>query len=336
MSYLPPHQSIIGPLFSCSVTSIQVLASANVKASGENIYSPPIFAITLAFIVGIYQLAIGIFRLGVIIDLIPTTLISGFTTGAAVTIIIQQLPGLLGVSGINTNSQPTYGILRDMFNSIGLMNNKMDAVWGLTAALFLIIAKQIKAKYGKRYPVAKYFGLASNGVVLIFSTLFSYLIVHFKFSDVAKSVPYAIVGTVPSGFRQPQVPQLDSGILSHVLSPAISVAIVAVVEQIAIAKSFGRQSGYTINVSQELVATGITNIFGSFLGAYPATGSFSRSAVKAAAGVRTPAAGWFASILVVIALYLITPAFYFIPKATLCAIIIASISDLVSRYPSKF
>jgi solute carrier family 26 (sodium-independent sulfate anion transporter), member 11 len=106
--------------------------------------------------------------------------------------------------------------------------------------------------------------------------------------------------------------------------------IVLIIEHIAISKSFGRINNYIIDPSQELVAVGFTNIFGPFLGGYPATGSFSRTAIKSKAGVRTPLAGIFTAILVLLALYALTGMFYFIPMASLAALIIHAVGDLIS------
>jgi sodium-independent sulfate anion transporter 11 len=100
-------------------------------------------------------------------------------------------------------------------------------------------------------------------------------------------------------------------------------------EHVAIAKSFGRINDYKVNESQELIAIGITNVIGSFFNAYPATGSFSRTAIKSKSGVRTPLAGVFSGILVIIALYS-TSAFYFIPDSVLSAVIIHAVLDLIS------
>ena len=99
---------------------------------------------------------------------------------------------------------------------------------------------------------------------------------------------------------------------------------------IAISKSFGRINNYTINPSQELVAIGFTNVFGPFLGAYPATGSFSRTAIKSKAGVRTPLAGVFTAIVVLLALYALTAVFFFIPMSSLSAVIIHAVGDLIT------
>lgn len=94
--------------------------------------------------------------------------------------------------------------------------------------------------------------------------------------------------------------------------------------------AFGRLNNYKINPNQELIAIGVTNTVGSCFGAYPATGSFSRTALKARSGVRTPAAGILTAIVVIVALYGLTKAFFWIPTAGLSAVIIHAVADLVA------
>ena len=98
--------------------------------------------------------------------------------------------------------------------------------------------------------------------------------------------------------------------------------------------AFGRINNYKINPDQELIAIGVTNTVGTVFGAYPATGSFSRSALKSKSGVRTPLAGIFTAVVVIVALYGLTPAFYWIPTAGLSAVIIHAVADLVAK-PSQ-
>lgn len=115
------------------------------------------------------------------------------------------------------------------------------------------------------------------------------------------------------------------------LGPDIPACIIVLlIEHIAISKSFGRINNYIIDPSQELVALGFTNTFGPFLGGYPATGSFSRTAIKSKAGVRTPLAGIFTAVIVILALYALTSVFFFIPMAGLSALIIHAVLDLMS------
>lgn len=89
-------------------------------------------------------------------------------------------------------------------------------------------------------------------------------------------------------------------------------------------------NNYKINPNQELIAIGVTNAIGSVFHAYPATGSFSRTALKSKSGVRTPASGIAAAIVVIVALYGLTPAFFWIPTAGLSAVIIHAVADLVA------
>ena len=102
------------------------------------------------------------------------------------------------------------------------------------------------------------------------------------------------------------------------------------IEHISIAKSFGRVNNYTINPSQELVAIGVTNLLSPFLGGYPSTGSFSRTAIKSKAGVRTPLAGVITAIVVLLAIYALPAVFFYIPSAALSAVIIHAVGDLIT------
>lgn len=125
-------------------------------------------------------------------------------------------------------------------------------------------------------------------------------------------------------------PVINSDLLSA-LGPDIPAAIiVAIIEHIAISKSFGRINNYVIDPSQELVAVGFTNVLGPFLGAYPATGSFSRTAIKSKAGVRTPLAGLWTAVIVLLALYVLTSVFFYIPSASLAGLIIHAVGDLIT------
>lgn len=94
--------------------------------------------------------------------------------------------------------------------------------------------------------------------------------------------------------------------------------------------AFGRLNNYKINPNQELIAIGVTNTVGSCFGSYAATGSFSRTALKSKCGVRTPLAGVITGIVVLVALYGLTEAFYWIPNAGLSAVIIHAVADLVA------
>jgi sodium-independent sulfate anion transporter 11 len=109
-----------------------------------------------------------------------------------------------------------------------------------------------------------------------------------------------------------------------------AIVIILIVEHIAIAKSFGRIFGYTINPSQEMIAQGASNIFSPFVGGYVCTGSFGASAVLSKASVRTPVAGLFSAMVLVLALYALTSVFFFIPNAALAGLIIHCTANLIT------
>lgn len=123
---------------------------------------------------------------------------------------------------------------------------------------------------------------------------------------------------------------MSKRVIDAVLPDLPVTILVLIIEHIAISKSFGRINNYIINPSQELVAIGFSNVLGPFLGGYPATGSFSRTAIKAKAGVRTPLAGIFTAAIVLLALYVLTSVFFYIPSSSLAAMIIHAVGDLVT------
>lgn len=126
------------------------------------------------------------------------------------------------------------------------------------------------------------------------------------------------------------MPTINTEIIKIFAPDLPATVIVLLIEHIAISKSFGRVNNYIINPSQEMVAIGITNILGPFLGAYPSTGSFSRTAIKSKAGVRTPFAGVITAIVVLLAIYALPAVFFYIPSAALAAVIIHAVGDLIT------
>ncbi|KAJ3308053.1 hypothetical protein HDV04_001842, partial [Boothiomyces sp. JEL0838] len=308
----------IGPTAVLSQLSGQLLA-ANAKGLGIDIVS---YSVTLAFITGIYQLVIGFLRLGIIVDLIPVPVIAGFTSGAAIQIIIGQIAGLFGIPNINTNDA-AYLVL---YNTVSAFNNiNFDIVIGLSALALLIIVRLIGSALVKRgYKQAIWFSQAGNAITIILFTFISWGV------NANLSKPkFKIVGSIPKGLNYIQVPDLSH--FSSIAPTAVSVLLVSVLEHVAVTKSFGRLNGYRADANQEIIALGVTNLLGPFFGGFAATGSFSRSSIKSRSGVKTPAAGLVTALIVLLAIYIITPAFYYIPNAALSAIIITSITDLISR-----
>ncbi|KAL9938096.1 hypothetical protein V8E36_002719 [Tilletia maclaganii] len=148
--------------------------------------------------------------------------------------------------------------------------------------------------------------------------------------------PISILKDVPRGFKHTVQPNLSTGLLSAI-APELSVSvIVLLLEHIAIAQSFGRVNNYKINPNQELMAIGVTKMLGPCFGADAATASFSRTAIRAKFGVRTPIAGWVTGIVVGIAICALTGTFYWISQPALSAVIIHVIGDLIAPLSAAY
>ncbi|GAC94423.1 sulfate permease [Pseudozyma hubeiensis SY62] len=323
----------IGPVAVMSLQTFNVIQHVMHKT---NAWSAEVIAIALAFLCGVICLGIGLLRIGFIIEFIPTPAVAGFMTGSAFQIAAGQVPKLLGLSKVNTNGNPAYKIVIDTLKALPQTN--INAAFGLPALFFLYFIKWFCGWLPKRYPRTArtmfFVSVLRNAFVIIVFTVASRIwLGHYKNP---KKYPISVLLTVPRGFKHIGQPVLNTSLLSDI-APQLPVSVVILLlEHIAIAKSFGRLNNYKINPNQELIAIGVTNLVGPCFGAYAATGSFSRTAIKSKSGVRTPLAGWFTGILVLIAIYALSGTFYWIPNAVLSAVIIHAVTDLLVPFSVSY
>lgn len=287
-----------------------------------------VIAQALAIVAGGIICFLGLARLGILVDFIPLPAISAFMTGAAIQIIAGQVSKVVGESvDFNTHTS-TYIVIIDTLRY--LPSSHVDAAMGFTA-LAMLYAIRFSCNYGARkmpHRARLFFFLSTLRVVfvILFYTMISAAVNLHRKSNPA----FSILETVPRGFQDAGVPKMEPRVISAFASQLPAAVIVLLIEHIAISKSFGRVNNYTINPSQELVAIGVTNLLGPFLGAYPATGSFSRTAIKSKAGVRTPLAGPVSAVVVLLAIYALPPLFFYIPSSSLSAVIIHAVGDLIT------
>ncbi|KAH6895750.1 sulfate transporter family-domain-containing protein [Thelonectria olida] len=317
---------VIGTTAVGSLLVGQVISSVNESAPGK--YTNEEIAHALSMMSGAVLLFFGLFRLGWIIEFIPYIPISAFVTAASITIMSTQIPSALGIPNINTREAP-YKVFINTFKS--LPNTQLDAAIGITSFFMLFGIKYFCSHMESRHPQMKrtwsYVNSLRLTFVMILFTLISFLVNRGLPYEEAK---FRIVGKIESGFQRAQVPSPTTELLSHVMPQLPAVAIILVIEHIAIAKAMGRQFNYTVNPSQEIVALGAANMFSPFVGGYVCTGSFGASAVLCKAGVRTPLAGVFSALVLILALYVLTAVFYFIPKAALAGLILHAVCNLIA------
>ncbi|KAJ5624633.1 sulfate permease [Penicillium lagena] len=286
-----------------------------------------VIASALALISGCIIFFIGFIRCGWIVDFISLTSICVYMTGSSLNIIVGQVPTLMGITGFSTRDA-TYLVFIHILQHLG--RSTLDAAMGLTALVLLYGIRYAMNICSHRLPSRQklFFFLSTLRVVFV---ILLYTMISWLVNRHHRTNPkFKILGTVPRGFQNAAVPHIDTTIIKAFASNLPATVIVLVIEHISISKSFGRVNNYTINPSQELIAIGFANIIGPFLGAYPATGSFSRTAIKSKAGVRTPFAGVITAVIVLLAIYALPAVFFYIPSATLSAVIIHAVGDLIT------
>ncbi|KAH7134413.1 sulfate transporter family-domain-containing protein [Dactylonectria macrodidyma] len=317
---------VIGTTAVGSLLVGQVISHVEDVSPGQ--YTNEEIAHALSMMSGAVLLFFGLFRLGWIIEFIPYIPISAFITAASITIMSTQVPTALGITGINTRESP-YKIIINTLSS--LPDAKLDAAIGITTIVLLFVIRDLCTFMEARHPQMKrtwsYVSSLRLTFVMVLFTLVSFLINRGRSFEESK---FRIVGKIEPGFQRASVPMPSTDLIGTIMPQLPAVAIILVIEHIAIAKAMGRQFNYTVNPSQEIVALGAANIFSPFMGGYVCTGSFGASAVLSKAGVKTPIAGVFSALVLVLALYVLTAVFYYIPKAALAGLIIHAVYNLIA------
>ncbi len=140
----------------------------------------------------------------------------------------------------------------------------------------------------------------------------------------------AVVGTVPSGVPAISIPTIDIKTMLHLLPFAAIISLLGFMEAISIAKAMAAKTGQRLDPNQELIGQGLSNILGACGKSYPASGSFSRSAVNLQAGAVSGFSSVITSLMVVIVLLFFTPLLYHLPQAVLAAVIMMAVIGLIN------
>lgn len=264
-------------------------------------------AILMAFLVGIIQLAIGLFRLGFLVNFVSHSVIIGFTNAAAIIIMTTQVPALLGIKV--EQKELIFQNLYEIAKSLP-QTNPYTLLVGLVSIALIIGLRRIN----RNFPSA-----------LLTVALFTSLSYFFAF----ESYGIRVVGDIPRGIPLPSLPSVDWDLLDRILGKAFIIALVGFMEAYAIAKFIASQTKQRIDVNQELVGQGLANLVGSFFKSFPVSGSFSRSAVNFQAGAKTGMANIISASFVIATILFVAPLLYYLPRAVLSAIVITAVINLV-------
>jgi sulfate permease, SulP family len=429
-------QLATGPVAVVSLLTASALAPLAASGSSQFIA----LAILLAFMVGIIQLGLGIFKLGVVVNFLSHPVIVGFTNAAAIIISLSQLNKMFGVSMGRSEHfiQDIWGVLQQIGDthiptllmgisafaimwglkkylpkmpgvliavvlttviswSIGFEHNDSGKVQEIMDPEIKSLANnfaktetkidELNQKLGITSAEIKKLTLEKTGnqqrlaalnyeIELINLSLkdaenenrnLARSIRKFTFEQVPASETQAaklyltgqvpqteksdgyrwrirniskgelklvgggeVVGSIPAGMPSFDVPSFSWDMMISLFSGALVISLVGFMEAISIAKAIAAKTKDRIDPNQELVGQGISNIVGSFSQAFPASGSFSRSAVNLNAGAKTGMSSVFAGLFVLITLLFLTPLLYHLPQAVLAAVIMMAVIGLIN------
>ena len=342
--------AIMGSSRQLSTGPVAVVSLLTAAALGEIVTDPSsyaVYAALLALIVGLFQFSLGILRLGFVINFLSHPVVTGFTNAAAIIIGASQLPKVFGIRVINSNDtewvswcQPLSFIERmENVDSSGLhticnADQSYETIARLLeAALFYthlptlamalmgVLGIVVLQRFFPRIPAIL--------TVAVMSTAASFLIDY-------ESMGGAIVNSIDiDGLFSFKIPSFDFNAMGTLFIYAITISLIGFMEAISVAKSMAATTKQRLDVNQELIGQGLSNIASSFFQGYAVSGSFSRSAVNLTAGAVTGFSSVVTAIIVGLTILWLTPLLYHLPQATLAAIILMSVVNLVHFSPLR-
>ncbi|KAL6433709.1 hypothetical protein ACFW04_005758 [Cataglyphis niger] len=283
-------------------------------------YTPMQVATAVTLMVGIYQIIMYIFRLGIITTLLSESLINSFTTAAAVHVLISQIKDLFG---LKLPKQKGYFKLIltivDIFREIE--NTNMAAVIVSIVSIIILIFNNefLKPRMNKICSIP----IPIELIVVVSGTLIS------RYCDLPKIYNIEIVGHIPTGLPKPEVPSLE--VLPLVAIDSIAITMVSYTITISMALIFAQKLSYKIDSNQELLAMGFSNVMGSFFSCMPISASLSRSLIQQTVGGQTQVASIVSCLLLFIILLWIGPFFELLPRCVLASIIVVALKGMFQQ-----
>jgi SulP family sulfate permease len=265
------------------------------------------YAGTLALMVGLIQLAMGVLRLGFLVHFLSNPVISGFTSAIAIIIAFSQLKHLLGIE--LARSKSIFAIATEALNRTSEIN-PLALGLGIVGILMIALFKRIN----RRIPGALLAVLIGIASVVLFGW----------------ESQLAIVGEIPRGLPSLTSPDFSLNTWKQLAPMAAVISILSIVQSIAIAKAIqSRNRDHSIYPNQEFVAMGGANIAASFFQSFPVGGGVGRTAVNFQVGARTPLASMISSAVIILTLLFLTPYFFYLPKAILASVIFTAVYSLI-------
>ena len=278
-------------------------------------------ATAVCFMVGVWQILMGVLRLGILGIILSDHLVSGFTTAAAIHVVVSQTRNLLGIKVPRFN-----GPFRLVRATVAIFyalpkTNPAEAIISFVAITIMAVHNDwLKPWYGKKIK----FPIPTELFILVLGTTVSY------FANFNGEYGVRTLHHIPTGFPTPQSPPYE--LFPKIMIDTIAIAIVAYVVSLSMAKIFARKRGYEISNNQELLAQGTANLIGSFFSCMPVSASLSRSMLQESVGGETQLASVVSCFLILIILLWIGPFFESLPLSVLASVILVALKGMFLQF----
>nr|WP_087146155.1 sulfate permease [Crenothrix polyspora] len=307
----------VGPVSIAAIMIASALSAPEISALGNPVQS----TVILSAESGLIMLLMALLRMGGLVNFISHPVLTGFTSGASLLIIANQLPQLAGLKS------PSCGLNAACYSTYVQGFNVATLGIALAALSVLILFGKPLTTLLKKIGLSLSIVTAISKCAPLLTVLFGTLAV--SYFNLQSQHHVAVVGQVPSGFPLLSLNFIDGEQWRLLLPSAAFIALIAYVESVAIAKVTANLRGEKIAPNQELIALGASNLAAALSGGMPVAGGFSRTMVNFAAGAKTQMAMLIAAGLLSVAVMFFTPWFEKIPKAVLAAIILMAIMPLL-------
>jgi SulP family sulfate permease len=290
---------VSGPTTAASIVMFSSLSTLALPGSAEYIS----YAITLAFMVGILQLGMGLARLGTLVNFISNTVIIGFSAGAACLIAAKQATTFLGLDAVE--HYHWIDTVEYLWASWDHFHPMVMLVGTITLLTGVLVQKRFRSI---SMVIALFVGSAT---AVILNYFLGESITHIQ-----------MVEALPKQLPPLSMPVFSLDALRSLAPLALATALFALTASVSTARSISIRSGQPIEGNQEFIGQGLSNIVGSFFSSYVSTGSFNRTGANFEAGARSPLAAILSGALLILIVLVVADMATYLPEAAIAGLLI--------------
>ncbi|XP_037101711.1 solute carrier family 26 member 6-like isoform X2 [Syngnathus acus] len=277
-------------------------------------------ATAVTLLTGLFQILLGVVRFGFVVTYLSEPLVRGYTTGAAIHVIVSQLKYTFGINPLRYSGPLSllYTVLEIFY--LVPQTNIGTLVVSIVSIIALVLAKELNLYLSKKIPIP----IPVELIGITVATLVSWQM------NLPENYGVDVVGEIPSGLQPPVFPR--ASLFTQVIGDAFALSVVGYGIAISLGRIFALKYGYKVDSNQELIALGLSNSIGAMFQCIAVSCSMSRSMVQESTGGKTQVAGALSAIVILFITLWIGALFENLPKAMLAAIIYVNLHGMMKQF----